>query len=88
MDNLIYWLGLIILLLVINNTLIKYSFCLDNPVQNEKHKILLSLENKVPLSGFFFFVPIRSGRSPPRSSKTSSASQKQETHTKMNYHRQ
>ena len=58
MDNLIYWLGLIILLLVINNTLIKYSFCLDNPVQNEKHKILLSLENKVPLSGFFFFVPI------------------------------
>ena len=58
MDNLIYWLGLIILLLVINNTLIKYSFCLDNAVQNEKHKILLSLENKVPLSGFFFFVPI------------------------------
>ncbi len=58
MDNLIYWLVLIIILLVINNILIKYSFCLDNPVQNEKHKLLLGLENKVPLSGFFFFVPI------------------------------
>lgn len=37
----------------------KYSFCIDIPSQNERHKLLLKPQGKIPLSGgFYFFIII------------------------------
>ena len=36
----------------------KFNFCIDEVSKNEKHKFLLSLDNKVPLTGSFYFIPV------------------------------
>ena len=36
----------------------KYNFCLDKITSNEKHKVLLQINNSTPLTGAYFFVPI------------------------------
>tara|TARA_A100001015_G_scaffold246441_1_gene282858 strand:- start:2224 stop:3252 length:1029 start_codon:yes stop_codon:yes gene_type:complete len=35
----------------------KFNFCLDKATDAEKHKNLLQLDNKVPLTGGFYFLP-------------------------------
>tara|TARA_B100000902_G_C27199933_1_gene858511 strand:- start:220 stop:1248 length:1029 start_codon:yes stop_codon:yes gene_type:complete len=45
-------------LLFINVSLKKYNFCIDKVSKNEEHKSLLQFDNKVPLSGSFYFLPI------------------------------
>ncbi len=36
----------------------KYNFLLDKIGVNEQHKVLLITENKIPLSGIFYFLPV------------------------------
>ncbi len=48
----------LIYLYLINFFQKKYNFCLDTPSSKERHKILLKLDNKVPVSGSFYFFPI------------------------------
>ncbi len=48
----------IIYLLLLNTLQKKNNFCLDKVSNSEKHKILLELDGKTPLSGSFFFLPI------------------------------
>lgn len=45
-------------LLFLNVSLRKYNFCIDKTSKNEEHKFLLQFDNKVPLSGSFYFLPI------------------------------
>ena len=45
-------------LLFLNTLFKKYNFCLDKVSKNEKHKSLLQLDYKVPISGTFYFLPI------------------------------
>ena len=47
-----------IFLFLINFLQKKFNFCLDRQSKNESHKILLKLDEKVPLSGSFYFFPI------------------------------
>ena len=47
-----------VFLFLINFLQKKYNFCLDKPSRKESHKILLKLDEKVPLSGNFYFFPI------------------------------
>ena len=47
-----------IYLFFLNTFLKKNNFCLDKASNYEKHKILLKLNDKIPLSGSFFFLPI------------------------------
>ena len=47
-----------IYLFFLNTFLKKNNFCLDKASNYEKHKILLELNDKTPLSGSFFFLPI------------------------------
>ena len=48
----------IVYLLFLNIIQIKNQFCLDKVSNSEKHKFLLELNDKTPLSGSFFFLPI------------------------------
>ena len=45
-------------LILLNNLLKKYNFCLDDVSGNEKHKLLLNFKIKTPLSGSLYFFPI------------------------------
>jgi UDP-N-acetylmuramyl pentapeptide phosphotransferase/UDP-N-acetylglucosamine-1-phosphate transferase len=45
-------------LLFLNTLFKKYNFCLDKVSKNEKHKSLLQLDYKVPISGTFYLLPI------------------------------
>ena len=58
----IYSLGSLIVCFIylyfLNFILIKNNFCLDTVLIHEKHKLLLQLNSKTPLSGSFYFIPI------------------------------
>ncbi len=56
-DLILFLLGSLYLILLINFQN-KYSFCLDKITSEEKHKNLLKLNTKVPLTGSFYFLPI------------------------------
>ena len=45
-------------LIFLNSSLKKFNFCIDKVSKNEQHKSLLQFDNKVPLSGTFYFLPI------------------------------
>ena len=47
-----------VFLFLINFLQKKYNLCLDRPSGKESHKFLLKLNEKVPLSGSFYFFPI------------------------------
>jgi len=47
-----------IFLIILFFTQKKYNFCIDSISRNEEHKLLLKSENKVPLSGSFYFFTI------------------------------
>ena len=56
-DILIVLIGSLYLILLISFQN-RYSFCLDKISKKEKHKNLLKLNTKVPLTGSFYFLPI------------------------------
>tara|TARA_Y100000591_G_scaffold324265_1_gene343375 strand:+ start:95 stop:1123 length:1029 start_codon:yes stop_codon:yes gene_type:complete len=58
MLNIIIFFGLLIYLLFLNLNQIRFNFCLDKSSSTEKHKLLLELNNKTPISGSFFFLPL------------------------------
>lgn len=48
----------ILYLIILNHILIKFNFCLDKASYLEKHKLFLTDKgNKIPVSGFIFFIP-------------------------------
>ena len=57
-SSLIFSLIAIIYLKILNSLQIKTKFCLDRVSSIEKHKLLANLKKDVPLSGFFFFLPV------------------------------
>ncbi len=58
----LYSFGILIICFIylyfLNYILIKNNFCLDTILIHEKHKILLQLNQKTPLSGSIYFIPI------------------------------
>ena len=48
----------VIYLTFLNLIQVKYNFCLDKISAKEKHKNLLKLSKKTPISGTFFFLPV------------------------------
>ena len=56
--NIIIFFGLLIYLFFLNLNQIRFNFCLDKSSNTEKHKLLLELKNKTPISGSFFFLPL------------------------------
>ena len=56
--SIIVFFSCIIFLIFLSYYQIKYNFCLDKVSHNEKHKILLELNKKTPISGSFFFLPV------------------------------
>ena len=58
MNFLIILILCLVCLLSINYVLLRTDFCLDKATVNEKHKLLLSSNRqKIPISGFIFFLP-------------------------------
>jgi len=57
-SSLLFFIICCIFLYFLNLYLIKFNFCLDKISKSEKHKFLLKLDKKVPLSGSFYFLPI------------------------------
>ena len=56
--NIIIFFGLLIYLFFLNLNQIRFNLCLDKSSNTEKHKLLLELNNKTPISGSFFFLPL------------------------------
>ena len=57
-SSLIFSLIAIIYLKILNSLQIKTKFCLDRVSSVEKHKLFTNLKKDVPLTGFFFFLPV------------------------------
>ena len=57
-SSFIFSLIAIIYLKILNSLQIKTKFCLDRVSLSEKHKLFTNLKKDVPLSGFFFFLPV------------------------------
>ena len=58
MDKLLYIFIFLAYLNLLNFILKKYNFCLDKVTTKESHKYLLNSNNKIPLSGGLYILPV------------------------------
>ena len=58
MDKLLYIFIFLAYLNLLNFILKKYNFCLDKVTTKDSHKYLLNSNNKIPLSGGLYILPV------------------------------